>query len=74
MLTKQQFDILENAYEILDLLRNCSDFNQSHDLTLSDGCRVLSDFLDYVYQKERDERNQSLRQVVLANLESFQNL
>ncbi len=74
MLTHQQFDTLESAYEILDLLRNCSDFNQSHDLTLSDGCRVLSEFLDYAYAKDRAERNQPPRQIVLANLESFQNL
>ena len=74
MLTKQQIDTLESAYEILDLLRNCSDFNESHDLTLSDGCRVLSEFLDYAYAKEQFERNQPPRQVVLANLESFQNL
>ena len=74
MLTHQQFDTLESAYEILDLLRNCSDFNESHDLTLSDGCRVLSDFLDYAYEKDRAERNQPPRRIVLSNLESFQNL
>lgn len=74
MLTKQQFDVLENAYEILHLLRNCSGFNQSHDLNLSDCCRVISEFLDYAYAKEQLERNQPPRHVVLANLESFQNL
>ena len=74
MLTHQQKAILESAWEILDKLRNCKDFNESHDLTLSDGCRVLSDFLDYNHQKENAASNQPPRQVIFASLESFNNL
>jgi hypothetical protein len=73
MLTHQQIDILETAWEILDKLRNCKDFNSSHDLTITDGCRVISDFLDYNHQKEKSGSNQSPRQVILASLESFNN-
>jgi len=45
MLTHQQIDILESAWQILDSLRNSQDFNESHDLTISDGCRVILTFL-----------------------------
>ncbi len=74
MLTHQQIDILETAWEILDKLRNCKDFNESHDLTLSDGCRVLSDFLDYNHQKEKVTSNVPPRQIILSSLESFNKL
>lgn len=73
MLTHQQIDILESAWEILDKLRNCKDFNESHDLTLGDGCRVLSEFLDYHHDKER-VTTQTVPAMNLAKLESFQNL
>jgi len=73
MLTHQQIDILESAWEILDKLRSCRDFNESHDLTISDGCRVLSDFLDYQHDKERSTRNQEPAIVSFAYLESFNN-
>lgn len=74
MLTHQQIDILESAWEILDKLRNCNEFNESHDLTVSDGCRVLSDFLDYQHDKERTARNQEPAIISFACLESFNNL
>jgi hypothetical protein len=74
MLTHQQIDILENAWEILDQQRNCKDFNESHDLTLGDGCRVISEFLDYQQENARQNYNQTPPVVVLASLEAFNNL
>lgn len=74
MLTHQQTTILENAWEILDKLRNCRDFNESHDLTVGDACSVLSDFLDWNYERDRQDRPQSLPSVHLTSLESFNNL
>lgn len=83
MLTHQQTTILENAWEILDKLRNCRDFNNSHDLTVGDACAVLSDFLDWSYEREaerqpladRQNNQQPLPPVVsVVSLEAFNNL
>ena len=74
MLTHQQIDILESAWEILDKLRNCKDFNESHDLTITDGCRVISEFLDYQHEKERSSRQQASPVLHFASFESFNNL
>jgi hypothetical protein len=76
MLTHQQTTILENAWEILDKLRNCRDFNESHDLTVGDACAVLSNFLDWNYERDRQNNHQqSLPLAVnVASLESFNNL
>ncbi len=74
MLTRQQIDILESAYEILDKLRNCKTFNESHDLNVGDGCQVLSQFLDWVYEEERSNQRQVQPVLNLSSLESFQNL
>jgi hypothetical protein len=63
VLTRQQTEILEQSWEILDKLRGCQSFNESHDLNISDGCQVISDFLDWVYQQERSEHPQ-VRQIV----------
>ena len=52
MLTVEQIQTLEDAWQILDKLRNCQGFNEEHDLTLSDGCRVISDFLDWQYEQD----------------------
>jgi hypothetical protein len=73
MLTHQQINVLENAWEILDKLRNCKDFNESHDLTISDGCRVLSDFLDYQHDKEHSTCTQEPAIISFASLEAFNN-
>jgi len=74
MLTRQQVATLETAYEILDKLRHCKAFNESHDLSVADGCQVLSDFLDYAYEQERASQSQIQPTVNLSLLESFQNL
>lgn len=74
MLTHQQIDILESAWEILDKLRNCKGFNESHDLTVTDGCRVISDFLDWQHEKERSSLQQASPVLHLTSLESFNNL
>lgn len=73
MLTHQQIDILESAWEILDKLRNYKDFNESHDLTLSDGCRVLSDFLDYHQTQERKANRKQVTVVHFVKFEAFNN-
>lgn len=74
MLTHQQIDILESAWEILDKLRNCKDFNESHDLTITDGCRVISDFLDYQQEQQQKQGRKKPTVVYFASLESFNNL
>lgn len=75
MLTHQQTTILESAWEILDKVRNCKDFNESHDLTVGDACAVLSDFLDWCYERDRQKNQQLLPPVVsVASLEAFNNL
>lgn len=75
MLSHQQTAILESAWEILDKVRNCKDFNESHDLTVGDACAVLSDFLDWCYERDRQNNHQqSLPLVNVATLESFRNL
>ncbi len=75
MLTHQQTTILENAWEILDKLRNCRDFNESHDLTVGDACAVLSNFLDWNYERDRQNNQQPLLPVVsVTSLEAFNNL
>lgn len=73
MLTHQQIDILETAWEILDKLRNCKDFNESHDLTLSDGCRVLSDFLDWHQEQERLANRKQATVIYFNKFEAFRN-
>jgi len=73
MLTHQQINILESAWEILDQLRNYQDFNESHDLTIADGCRVISEFLDYQQDKSRSANSQSALTTFLGSLESFNN-
>ncbi len=73
MLTQQQIDILESAWEILDQQRNCNDFNESHDLTVGDGCRVLSEFLNYQNDLNGSRHTSKLATQILM-LESFQNL
>ncbi len=73
MLTRDQLNTLEKAWEILDQNRNCGDFNESHDLTIGDGCRVLSEFLNY--QNEMNGTRHTARLTAqLLILESFQNL
>jgi hypothetical protein len=74
MLTHQQIDILESAWEILDKVRNCKDFNESHDLTIADGCRVISEFLDYQHEKDRSSLGQASPVLHFASFESFNNL
>lgn len=71
MLTHQQIDILESAWEILDQARNCKDFNESHDLTLSDGCRVISEFLDYQQDRYSSNQHQTALSTSIFSLESF---
>lgn len=73
MLTPQETAILEQAWEILDQHRHTGDFNESHDLNISDGCRVLSEFLNY--QNElRGSQHTSRLSGQLQILESFRNL
>ncbi len=75
MLTHQQLELLEQCWELLDKVRGCKDFNESHDLTIGDACSVLSDFLDWNYERDRASNNQqSLPPVNIANLESFNRL
>jgi len=74
MLTHQQIDILESAWEILDKLRHCKAFNESHDLTIGDGCRVISEFLDWQHDRERSSLGQVSPIVHFASFESFNNL
>jgi len=71
MLTHQQIDILESAWEILDKLRNCKDFNQTHDVTLGDVCMGLGEFLDWQHEKERSSLKQASPVVHFASFESF---
>lgn len=73
MLTHQQIDTLESAYEILDMMRNSRDFNEAHDLTVSDGCQVISDFLEYCLQ-QRSDCNQISPVIQMTRFESFNNL
>ncbi len=73
MLTHQQLDTLESAWEILDKLRNCKDFNESHDLTITDGCRVISDFLDYHQEQERKTHRKQATVIHFARFEAFNN-
>ncbi len=73
MLTKQELDTLEAAWEILNDNRHCSDFNESHDLNISDGCRLLSEFLNYTYEKLGKQHTSKLTEQ-LQILESFRNL
>jgi len=76
MLTHQQVQLLEECWEVLDRLRNCQDFNQTHDVTLGDVCMGLSEFLDWNYERDRaNNHQQSLPLAVnIASLESFNNL
>ncbi len=76
MLTRQQVQLLEECWEVLDRLRNCQDFNESHDLTVGDACAVLSDFLDWNHERDRQNNHQqSLPLAVnIASFESFNNL
>jgi hypothetical protein len=75
MLTHQQTAILESAWEILNTLRNCRGFNESHDLTVGDGCTVLGEFLDWHYEKEREHNRQhSISSVQITAFEAFNNL
>ncbi|WP_414589119.1 hypothetical protein [Scytonema sp. PCC 10023] len=73
-LTHLQLDILESAWEILDKLRNCKDFNDSHDLTISDGCSLISDYLDWHQDQERKANRKQATVMHFARFESFQNL
>jgi hypothetical protein len=75
MLTRQQVQLLEECWEVLDRLRNCQDFNQTHDVSIGDVCMGLSEFLDWNYERDRQNSQQSLPSVVsVASLESFNNL
>jgi hypothetical protein len=73
MLTRQQVQLLEDCWELLDRLRNCRDFNETHDVTLGDVCMGLSEFLDWQHERERSSQ-QSISPVHVATLESFRNL
>lgn len=76
-LTSSEIEILETAWEILDKVRTQSDFNETHDLTIPDGCRVLSDFLDYYQEQNRQKSLQEKRKlptsVHFARFEAFNN-
>jgi hypothetical protein len=74
MLTRQQVQLLEECWEVLDRLRNCQDFNQTHDVTIGDVCMGLSDFLDWSYERDRQTNQQPLPPVVsITSLEAFNN-
>jgi hypothetical protein len=73
MLTPQDAAILEQAWTILDQHRHTGDFNESHDLTLSDGARVISEFLNYQNQLSGNQHTARLSEQ-LRVLESFRNL
>jgi hypothetical protein len=75
MLTRQQVQLLEECWEILDRLRNCQDFNQTHDVTVGDVCMGLSEFLDWNHERERQNNQQPLPVAVnVTSLEAFNNL
>jgi len=74
MLTDQQINILEEAWELLDSLRNSREFNESHDLTIADASRVISEFLDWHQEQEHKQGRKKPPVVVLASLEAFNNL
>ena len=75
MLTHQQTTILESAWEILDKLRNCRDFNEIHDVSLGDVCMGLGEFLDWQYERDRQcQHQQPLPSVDIESLESFNRL
>jgi hypothetical protein len=46
-LTPEQIEILEAAYNILAQHRLCADFNETHDLTVSDALQVIDELLNY---------------------------
>jgi hypothetical protein len=46
-LTPEEIEILEAAYNILAQHRLCTDFNQTHDLTVSDALQVIDEVLNY---------------------------
>ena len=75
MLTHQQVQLLEECWELLDKVRGCKDFNESHDLSIGDACAILSDFLDWNHERDRQNNHQqSLSPVNIATLESFNRL
>ncbi len=74
MLTRQQIQILEQSWEILDKLRGCRSFNESHDLSVGDACQVLSEFLDWQYERERFSEPRVEPNINLSGFESFNRL
>jgi hypothetical protein len=73
MLTRKELETLEEAWLILDHNRHCGDFNESHDLNIGDGARVISEFLNYQNQMNGSRHTARLT-AQIQTLESFRNL